>query len=127
MVEFLEILQKYPEYKLVSYSGTDFDYRVPIAALRRQGLSAILLESHQHLDLSYAVRNCFIFPNQSFALKELGAYLQYPFKHPDLDGMLVAFKYMKHAEDGDREIIRYNEDDVRVLPYLISTFKKIHL
>ena len=100
LIKFLEILKKHPGYKLVSYSGTDFDYRVPLRALKRHGLKTDLLESRQHFDLSYAVRNCFVFPNQSFALKELGAYLQYPFKFPELDGKMVAFKYVKHAEDG---------------------------
>jgi predicted RecB family nuclease len=124
--DFLAILKKHPGYTLVSYSGTNFDYRVPLYALMRVGLKTDLLESHQHFDLSHMVRNCFVFPNQSFALKELGAYLKYPFMFPDLNGMFVAFKYMKHVEDGeplDEKVIKYNEDDVRVLPFIISTLK----
>jgi predicted RecB family nuclease len=126
LIKFLDFLNKYPDYVLVSYSGTRFDYRVLLQALKRQRLKTALLESHEHFDLNCEVKNCFIFPNQSFALKELGAYLQYPFKFPELNGMIVAQKYMKHAEDGeplDKQIIEYNEDDVKVLPFIISTLK----
>jgi hypothetical protein len=69
------------------------------------------------------VWNCFVFPSQSFALKELGVYLQYPVKFPDFNGMVVAFKYLKLAEDCqllERVLKEYNEDDVRVLPFIIS-------
>ena len=128
--KFLEILKKHPEHKLVSYSGTDFDCRVPLKALKRHGLDINLLKAHDHFDLSYNIRKCFIFPNQSFALKNLGAFLKYQFKFPHLDGRIVAIKYLRHVEDGkplDGELIKYNEDDVRVLPFIISTLKSYKL
>ena len=68
--------------------------------------------------------------NQSFALKNLGAFLKCQFKFPDLDGRIVAIKYLRHAEDGkplNEELKKYNEDDVRVLPFIISTLKSYKL
>jgi len=123
---FLEILQKYPDYLLVSYSSTYFDYRIPLEALRRHRMDTGPLISHAHLDLYHLLRNCFIFPIPSYALKELGAYLGYQFKFSDLDGMMVAIKYLQHLEDGkplDQRLMKYNEDDVRVIEYIISTLK----
>jgi predicted RecB family nuclease len=130
LLRFLEILKDHSEYKLVSYSCTNFDYRVLLAALNRYSLDASVLESYEHTDLGIEMRNCFVFPNQSYALKNLGAFMKYPFKYPEIDGLVVALKYMSHVEDGkplDKTLLEYNEDDVRVIPYLISELKSREL
>ena len=78
------------------------------------------------MDLGIKLRSCFVFPNQSYALKNLGAFMNYPFKHPEIDGFLVALQYMSHVEDKkplDKTLLEYNEDDVRAIPYLISGLK----
>lgn len=121
--KFAEILRNNPNYTLVSFSGTDFDYRVILKAMQRHGINVDLLLSHLHIDICFLLRRCFIFPNQSFALKDLGSFLGYPFKYPDLDGFDVALRYHRHIEYGeplDPKILKYNEDDVRVIPFLIS-------
>lgn len=121
--KFEHFLFDHPSKALISFSGTNFDYRVTLGALQRQGIETSCLTSRSHIDLSILLRRCFIFPNQRFALKSLGSYLKYPFKHTDLDGLAVALAYHKHAEDGvklDNRVFVYNEDDVRVLPFLVS-------
>lgn len=124
--KYLEILKKYPKHLLVSYSGTNFDYRIPLEALKRHKMETSPLLSHKHLDLYHEVRNCFIFPISSYALKEIGAYLEYEFKFSELNGMMVAIKYLQHLESGkplDEKFLKYNEDDVRVIQYIISSLK----
>ena len=40
--------------------------------------------------------------------------------------MMVSLKYLQHLEDGkplDQKLLKYNEDDVRVIEYIISTLK----
>ena len=62
-------------------------------------------------------------PFQTFALKAFGAFLNYPFQHPEMDGLRVVLLYHRHVEGGtplDPSVIQYNEDDVKVLPYLIN-------
>jgi len=123
LVEFSKILAANPDYTLISFSGTNFDYRVTLGAMQRHRMKTNHLESHSHIDLSTLLRRCFVFPNQRFALKELGSYLKYPFKNPDLDGLAVALAYHRHAEEGkplSKRILKYNEDDVMALPFLIS-------
>jgi len=123
LVEFSKILADNPDYTLISFSGTNFDYRITLGAMQRHGMKTDHLESHSHIDLSTLLRRCFIFPNQRFALKDLGSYLKYPFRNPDLDGLAVALAYHRHAEEGkplSNRILKYNEDDVKVLPFLIS-------
>jgi len=121
--EFTEILKQHSDRTLVSYSCTNFDHRITLGALERHGLNAEFLESFPHVDLGTLLNRCFIFPNQKFALKDLGTYLEYPFRYPDMDGLAVALSYQSHVEDGkplDPKIYKYNEDDVRAIPYLIE-------
>jgi predicted RecB family nuclease len=123
LLQFLRILQQYPRYDLVSYSGTNFDYRIPLHAMKRHQLDTVPLENRRHIDLCLAIRKSFVVPFQTFALKAFGAFLHYPFQHPEMDGLLVAFTYRRHIESGiplDPMVIQYNEDDVKVLPYLID-------
>lgn len=123
LLQFLHILKEYPTYDLVSYSGTNFDYRIPLEAMRRHQLDTTPLESRRHIDLCIAIRRSFIVPFQTFALKAFGGFLDYPFQHPEMDGMRVALKYIDHINAGtplDPSVIQYNEDDVKVLPYLIN-------
>jgi hypothetical protein len=93
-------------------------------ALSRNKFQNDRLQFHQHLALCTIVKNCFIFPIQSYGLKEFEAFLKYPFKFLNLDGMMVDFKHLQHIKDGtplDQTVIQYNEDDVKILPYIMST------
>ncbi len=123
LTSFLQFLLENREARLVSYSGGSFDKRVLRNALNRTALDSSFFSAVDHVDLCQEIRRNFIFPNQSYALKELGLTLGYPFKHPDLDGFSVALSYHRHVEDGeplDKRVIEYNEDDVRILPFLIQ-------
>ena len=120
--KFLDTIRGKPGHTLVSYSGTNFDLRNLEAATGRPGFSPIL-SRFPHVDLCSRLRRCFIFPNQSYGLKDLGTFLGYPFRNPDLNGLEVALLYQNHVEKGvplDPKVFEYNEDDVKALPYLIE-------
>ena len=122
--EFLALLRRHEGYSLVSYSGTGFDYRVTLNACRRNGLDTGVLESFSHIDLCTVLRRCFIFPQSSYGLKELGGFLRYEFKQTELDGLAVARAYQRHVEHGiplGAEVMEYNEDDVRVMKHMVDT------
>mgnify|MGYP001095880249 CR=1 FL=1 len=127
--QFLNFLKENPNSVLVSFSGTDFDKNVILRALDRLGLDSSFFSSYQHIDLCQELRRSFIFPNQSFALKDLGTYIKYPFKHPDLDGFFVALEYHQHVEEKkslNPKVLEYNEDDVRAIPFMIEQVTKNH-
>jgi len=120
--EFISVLEQNPDRSLISYSCTNFDHRVILGALRRHELDTDIMERFTHIDIGTLLNRCFIFPNQSFALKELGVYLEYPFKNSDLNGLAVALSYHSHVEDGkpiESKIFEYNEDDVKAIPHII--------
>jgi len=120
---FLAFLEANPGHYLVSYSGTNFDYRVTLNACRRQGLDVGILEAYPHIDLCTILRRCFIVPHHSYALKELGGYLGYPLKQTELDGLAVARAYQRHVESGAplvAGVLEYNEDDVKLVEHLVD-------
>lgn len=126
--KFLAFLETHRGHTLVSYSGTGFDIRVTLNALNRHGLDPTRLENHPHIDLCTLLRRCFIFPYHSYALKELGAHMDYDFKQPELDGLMVSLAYMRHIETQaplNAKVMEYNEDDVRAMAHLIDKCFKI--
>jgi predicted RecB family nuclease len=84
--------------------------------------------SHVHVDVCQQVKECFIFPNQSYALKDLASFLGYKFKYPELCGLLVALEYHRHIQDKtplDPRLFEYNEDDVKALPFIIEKLRSL--
>jgi Icc-related predicted phosphoesterase/uncharacterized protein YprB with RNaseH-like and TPR domain len=123
LARFIEVLKEHPDNMLVSYSTKNFDFVTIQQALERNELDVDFFKKYPHVDLGTCLSRTFIFPNQNYALKELGAFLGYDFKHADLDGLYVALNYMAYADNGeelDPRILEYNEDDVRVIPYLLE-------
>jgi len=123
LIKFLSYIIKHPNSILVSYSCTNFDKYVLLNAFRRHNLNYQVFLSLPHYDLCQILRRCFIFPNQDFSLKQMGAYLKYQFKNTDIDGLFVALEYHRHIEDNvplDSLIFGYNEDDVKVIPHIIN-------
>lgn len=126
---FLEYLSHNQEAKLVSFSGVSFDRNVIEKALRRLRLDFRSFLSHIHVDICQQVKECFIFPNQSYALKDLASFLGYKFKYPELCGLLVALEYHRHIQDKtplDPKLFEYNEDDVRALPFILEKLKALN-
>jgi len=125
--DFLRYLNNRRGSVLVTYSANDFDVNVTLRALSRLEMDPRVFSFFRHVNLCLALRKGLIFPIQSFALKRLGTYLNYPFRHPDLDGLLVALAYDQHLHDKKplgRRFFEYNEDDVRVLPFIFDTIVK---
>jgi Icc-related predicted phosphoesterase/uncharacterized protein YprB with RNaseH-like and TPR domain len=126
---FLEYLSHNQEAKLVSFSGVNFDRNVVEKALRRLRLDFCFFLSHTHVDVCQQVKEFFIFPNQSYALKDLASFLGYKFKYPELCGLLVALEYHRHIQDKtplDPRLFEYNEDDVKALPFILEKLKSLN-
>lgn len=126
---FLEYLSHNQEAKIVSFSGVNFDRNVVEKALRRLRLDFRSFLSHIHVDICQQIKKCFIFPNQSYALKDLASFLGYRFKYPELCGLLVALEYHRHIQDKtplDPRLFEYNEDDVKALPFIMEKLQSLN-
>jgi predicted RecB family nuclease len=118
---FMTAINDLPDHTLVSYSGTRFDSRVLTNAMKRNKLPHEPFKAKPEIDLCTQLRRSFIFPTRGYSLKELGAYLGYPFKNPGLDGRAVAEQYHRHVEEDielDPRVLEYNRDDVKVLEHI---------
>jgi len=119
--EFLDLISSYRENIFVTWTG--FDTRVLRKRMQVYGLYAGPFRRLGHVDLKYEMRRSFIFPTKGYGLKRLGSFLGYPFSNPHLDGLMVSTQYQDHIERGvplDQRVFVYNEDDVKVLPYIES-------
>ena len=126
LVNFLDLLKKNPKTILISYSGTNFDFIVIQKALKRHKLDISLFTAHKHIDLFILIRRSFIFPLPKYKLKILGKYLGYSFRHSEIDGFYVTMEYQNHIDTGkpfNQDYIEYNDDDVKALPYIISSLQ----
>jgi predicted RecB family nuclease len=124
--QFMATINELPNHILVSYSGTRFDSRVLTNALKRNKLPHGPFKAKPEIDLCTQLRRSHIFPTRGYGLKELGAYLGYPFRNPGLDGRAVAEHYHRHVEEGielDPRVLEYNRDDVKVLEYICDQLR----
>ncbi len=120
LADFLNYLSLTPNRVLASFSGTNFDKNVVEKALRRLRLDYQSFLKIRHVDLGLVTKDCVIFPNQSYALKDLGSHLGFKFRYPELSGLIVALEYHRHIIDKtplDPMFLNYNEDDVKALPF----------
>lgn len=109
---------------LISFSGTNFDYRVVRNALKRHNnVFAKNLPVINHVDLRTIIQRSFIFPFKEYKLKTIGNYLGYKFKYSNMDGIAIALDYMEHIRTRkplNKRVFAYNADDVKVMPYIIE-------
>jgi len=125
--QFMATINDLPDHTLVSYSGTRFDSRVLMNALKRNKLPHQPFEAKPEIDLCTQLRRSYIFPTRGYGLKELAAYLDYPFRNPSLDGRAVAEHYHRHVEEGielDPRVLVYNRDDVAALQFICDNIPK---
>ena len=120
--EFLDFLKSLNNPIFVEYSATNFDYRNILDAAEKHKLDSVFFSRVQQIDLFWPLKNAYLFPTLSRQLKEIAHHLGYPSK-TELDGPTVAIGYQEHLMTGEpipKEYFVYNEDDVRMLPFIVK-------
>lgn len=121
--QFLEYIYSLNNPNLLSYSGTQFDKNIIQHALKRHNLDFQFFKEQAHYDVCLEIKKNYIFPTQSYSLKEIGNYLKYKFKNDDLNGIDVAKQYIKTQGTKrilPKKIFDYVEDDVKSIHYIIQ-------
>ncbi|MBC7091236.1 MAG: TM0106 family RecB-like putative nuclease [Actinobacteria bacterium] len=125
--EFLDFVSAQKYRRLYCYSGTDFEKRVLLNRIMHYKLDKNKFPIFE--DLLYTIRNILIVPLTTYKLKELGSFLGFIWRHPDIDGFDAPFLYTQFIQSKDRKIIRklqeYNQDDVLVLWHILQKIKKM--
>lgn len=126
---FLDFIATQGYRKLYCYSGTDFEKRVLLNRIIDYKLDKNRFPIFE--DLLYKIRDILIVPLTTYKLKELGSFLGFKWRHPDIDGFNAPILYNQFIQSKDRKIIRklqeYNQDDVLVLWHILQKIKKMQV
>jgi predicted RecB family nuclease len=132
LLDFLSFMERHPEARLLTCSGSRFEERVIRNRLTFHGLSTAVCD--RTIDLYQDISRTVALPTTSCRVKEIGAFFGYRYKHPDLDGYRVASLYMHTYQKSKhrlrrrklgRKLIEYNEDDVRCLPFILNALENL--
>jgi Icc-related predicted phosphoesterase len=120
--EFLRFVRGLGPMQWLYFSASDFDRRILAPRLQHHGL-AVPEGLSESVDAHPFLRAAVAAPTDSFGLKEVAAAFGYRYRHPELDGMTVAFEYMSRANRGrpiPKRLMTYNRDDLLSLSHLIK-------
>lgn len=123
LTDFLDYIKALENPLLFSYSGIDFDKNVLKCAFIRHNLDSQHFFVCTHYDLCTILKQNYVFPVESYGLKEIGTYLGYQFKNAHFDGLYVAMRYIECQELGEKlpeDIFHYIEDDVKAMEHIIK-------
>lgn len=130
LIEFLDYLRgKGEEYTIVTFSGVNFDTLALKDSLKRYKLDYEFFERFKVVDLCTKIKNTFVFPIQSYKLKEVAKFLGFRFRHEDIDGMSAGFAYNDYVLGEKRvpkKYLQYNEDDCKSTKYVYNTLLKMN-
>lgn len=130
--KFEDLLIQFPNYAIICYSKTYFDFRYIWSASTRHKLHSLKREmvGRPWIDFATLLGRKFKSPF-GLGLKKLGDLFGYEFSHEGMDGYELSIsyerqisKYGKITNYFKRVAEEYNIDDLRVMTHLISKFKK---
>lgn len=129
--QFSLYLESLPTKPLVCYSRTNFDFRILWKAAKRTKNKNLLESMNNRAWLDFCTilgRSCRP-PQGSLALKHVATYFGYPLKHGDYDGLKLSLEYLRRREKYGsisqsflKVAEEYNEDDIKIMPYLLGLF-----
>lgn len=127
--QFLEYLEKYDGFKLVSYSNSKFEQRRITERSGHHKLWKLVSFVKGDIDLGINISDILIGNIEGYSLKCLGNYFGYQWEDPDLDGKKVGLEYTRYLNTGKdidwEKYIRYNKDDVLALKVIITKIRDL--
>lgn len=110
-----------------SYSNCALEERLVQGRLRHYRLPE--LPKGSMVDLYQGFHNAIAVPHDGTGIKALAAALGFPSRHPDLDGLMVASRYLARlGKDSDPiapELLEYNADDVLCLHHVSKRLSEL--
>lgn len=131
--QFADFLQAVPYRPLVCYSRTNFDFRVLWNAAKRTKHRKLMetMSKRAWLDFCTMLGRSFGSAGGSLALKHVATFFGYQLKQGDYDGLRLSNEYYRRLRRNGQIskyflniAEEYNEDDVRIMPYLLKLFGK---
>ena len=137
LVKFIELVENYPTYQILTWDGLRADIPQLEAAWNRHKLPKQKLQSfrRRHLDLYNFFLHNWRFPLLSFGLKEIGRYLGFKRKYEDMDGLeaqMLYHQYLNMPENNKRQrsnikqkLLEYNKEDLEATLYVLNQLQSL--
>src|SRR3989338_8106902 len=123
--QFIDFLKKIDNPILAMYSKTNFDYRVIFKILKNLKMikESQFFSSLEFYDLCVLLQRSYILPNQSYALKEAGEFLGYPFSHKGMNGVRATLDFeecLRNKSPIPQKLVDYCRDDVMFMSWMLE-------
>jgi len=124
--DMLDFLRARPHLNLLSYSGCRMEQRMLSQRLAAYRLPTDVAQSVK--DIYFAIHACTAFPTQGLTLKEVAKWCGFTWRDSDMDGYYAASLYGqsgKLTKQKKAMMIRYNEDDLLALKYVVRHLENL--
>lgn len=122
--KFVTFAQKYPEAPIYHYGAYERDVLRRCAALHGTDPMILAALEARLVDILVRLREKIIFPIPFYSLKDIAKYLGFSWRSQDASGADSVLWYEEWLETGNeellKEIVDYNEDDVRATWHVIN-------
>ncbi len=121
--EFIAFIRSYIGYPLYHYGWSEQDTFRKLGEKYHTDPEVLSLLADQGVDLLVRLRDSIIFPLSFYSLKDIAQYLDFSWRHEDASGLNSVLWYERwltqHDESALRDVIMYNEDDVRATLHVL--------
>lgn len=131
LTDFARYLEEHTSKALVYYSKTNFDIRELWNSAKKHSNEKLLeqLVNRPWIDYLILLARAANSPIRTFSLKKFASHMGYQFIDDSMDGLEVAHHYQSLVskfgivdEELVEDLLRYCEDDVRSLTFLVEKF-----
>ncbi|MEK6946421.1 MAG: ribonuclease H-like domain-containing protein [Nanoarchaeota archaeon] len=119
LLEFLELIKKYPKLMLCYFSPKGFDKRIILERMKHYDLNSNDFAKREFLELALEIKSRYHLPTR-YSLKEIGTSLGYKFDDPEMNGLRAAFMYEDDPIRNKKKLIDYSRDDVKSMAFVLE-------
>lgn len=128
---FTEFIKDYISYPIYHYGWFEQDVFRNLGEKYGTEPGVLMMLAEQGVDLLARLRETVIFPLSFYSLKDIAQYLGFRWRHDDASGINSILWYDNWIRNGDegamKDILEYNEDDVRATLHLLRWAQKQHV
>lgn len=115
--DFVAFMKNYPGVPLYHYGWSEQATFKELAEKYDTPIEVISMLEEQGVDLLVRLREAVVFPLSFYSLKDIAQFLGFKWRHDDASGLNSVLWFEKWLMEGDeaslKDVIEYNEDDVR--------------
>lgn len=115
--DFVAFMKNYPGVPIYHYGWSEQATFKDLGEKYGTPLETLTMLEEQGVDLLIRLREAVVFPLSFYSLKDIAQFLGFKWRHDDASGLNSVLWFNEWIEKGDesalKDIVEYNEDDVR--------------